>query len=399
MAKQELYTKMSAYQPRLPSMNAYDYYTAAGRKLESPVNMTSNQPPLREEVLWVKSNQSAFNLLQQGYSKSYWWPFSKLDKTFGFDELARWRNLARLINARIRWAIATQDGMDAVCDWRIGFKMARDIQGDWIILYLVGVAIEGLVHAPIIRELDFFSARECRELARTLIDSECTPDRMGTLVENEMASALQIIDQLLPEWKAYAPDFAALDEYLDGQELEPAMQQNRASLKRQVQQLQKNPTAYRQLRHEVRREICRLFQTFADALALQGGRYRPMPTKEYDPNTVFGNLLGVTPPALPQIAELYWRTRTRRRLMIAHLLLREYRLREGRYPASIEALNLKELTIDPFSGRPFVYRLTGERYLLYSVGVDGKDDGGHNPARQPHSEPPRDLFLIESGWR
>jgi hypothetical protein len=53
--------------------------------------------------------------------------------------------------------------------------------------------------------------------------------------------------------------------------------------------------------------------------------------------------------------------RTRRRLMLIHLLLRE-----GRYPDSLEPLNLQELAIDPFTGQPFVYRLIGERYQLES---------------------------------
>jgi hypothetical protein len=52
--------------------------------------------------------------------------------------------------------------------------------------------------------------------------------------------------------------------------------------------------------------------------------------------------------------------------MLVHLQLREYRLREGRYPDSLEPLNLQELAIDPFSGQPFGYRLTGERYQLSS---------------------------------
>jgi len=59
--------------------------------------------------------------------------------------------------------------------------------------------------------------------------------------------------------------------------------------------------------------------------------------------------------------------RTRRRVMLVHLQLREYRLREGRYPDSLEPLNLQELAIDPFSGQPFVYRLIGERYQLSSA--------------------------------
>jgi len=37
---------------------------------------------------------------------------------------------------------------------------------------------------------------------------------------------------------------------------------------------------------------------------------------------------------------------------------------------------LKELPMDPFSGRPLVYRVTKENFILYSFGCDFDDDGG-----------------------
>jgi hypothetical protein len=64
------------------------------------------------------------------------------------------------------------------------------------------------------------------------------------------------------------------------------------------------------------------------------------------------------------------------------LALRAYRQEHhGAYPASLGALApayLARLPIDPFGGgaTPYHYRLGGATYLLYSVGPDGKDDGG-----------------------
>jgi hypothetical protein len=151
------------------------------------------------------------------------------------------RNLARLVNARIRWAIATRDGMDAVHDWRVGFQMARHLQGDTTLNYLV---------------------------------------RCGG-GDNDSRT------------------YPALGRLL--------------------------------LRARVPRDG-------ADADSV---RAQPRPIRD-------------------------WEQRTRRRLMLIHLRLREYHLREGRYPDSLEPLNLQELAIDPFTGQPFVYRLIGERYQLES---------------------------------
>ncbi len=62
------------------------------------------------------------------------------------------------------------------------------------------------------------------------------------------------------------------------------------------------------------------------------------------------------------------------------LALRAFHRDHGRYPDTLSGLSpvyLSSLPNDPFSpGNRFHYRLTKERYILYSVGPDGKDDGG-----------------------
>ena len=37
---------------------------------------------------------------------------------------------------------------------------------------------------------------------------------------------------------------------------------------------------------------------------------------------------------------------------------------------------LSEVPQDPFSGKPLLYRRNAKGYVLYSVGLDGRDDGG-----------------------
>ena len=53
----------------------------------------------------------------------------------------------------------------------------------------------------------------------------------------------------------------------------------------------------------------------------------------------------------------------------------------GRYPHSLKELSpayIAEIPKDPFTDRDLVYRSDGTAYLLYSVGPNGKDDGGRN---------------------
>ncbi len=83
---------------------------------------------------------------------------------------------------------------------------------------------------------------------------------------------------------------------------------------------------------------------------------------------------------------------TRRNLGVAFALA-AYRRDTGHYPAKLDDLAPKYLAAIPadlFSGKPLIYRPTANGYLLYSVGVNGKDDGG----RTPEDNPPGDDLCV-----
>ncbi|MDQ1255949.1 MAG: hypothetical protein QG656_544, partial [Candidatus Hydrogenedentes bacterium] len=61
------------------------------------------------------------------------------------------------------------------------------------------------------------------------------------------------------------------------------------------------------------------------------------------------------------------------------LALELHRLAQGHYPETLDALApqfLSEVPADPFSEKPFVYKLVENDYLLYSAGANCLDDGG-----------------------
>jgi hypothetical protein len=71
---------------------------------------------------------------------------------------------------------------------------------------------------------------------------------------------------------------------------------------------------------------------------------------------------------------------TRNALLVTTLALQAYKQeRKGKYPEMLGDLvpaHLLAIPLDPFSGAPLKYRLTDEKYLLYSIGPDRQDDGG-----------------------
>jgi hypothetical protein len=59
--------------------------------------------------------------------------------------------------------------------------------------------------------------------------------------------------------------------------------------------------------------------------------------------------------------------------------LEQHRRSHGSYPGRLDALTQdlgSDTRVDPFIGKPFVYRPSNTGYVLYSAGPDGRDDGG-----------------------
>ena len=82
---------------------------------------------------------------------------------------------------------------------------------------------------------------------------------------------------------------------------------------------------------------------------------------------------------------------TQRRLTITAIALKRFELEHHRLPASLPELApefLAAVPIDPMSGQPLRYRLNADgSFVLYSVGEDGRDDGGDPNPPQPVSQP------------
>jgi hypothetical protein len=83
----------------------------------------------------------------------------------------------------------------------------------------------------------------------------------------------------------------------------------------------------------------------------------------------------------------------RREMSIAAVALRRYRLRHQDWPPSLAALVpefLSEVPRDWVNGEPLRYRRNNDgTFTLYSVGMDGQDDGG-NP--EPGQGTARSVF-------
>jgi hypothetical protein len=121
---------------------------------------------------------------------------------------------------------------------------------------------------------------------------------------------------------------------------------------------------------------------------------------DYDAMTVRLSALGITNAGeaffralkIPDLSEMFGpynfgstvlktlRVETARRVLVAAIALKRFQLKHGQLPARLNELVpefLKSVPIDPNDGKSLRYHPNADgTYLLYSVGDDGKDDGG-----------------------
>jgi hypothetical protein len=104
-------------------------------------------------------------------------------------------------------------------------------------------------------------------------------------------------------------------------------------------------------------------------------------------------LLTLLVPALRKVSQAYDRSEQVQRNLHIAFALAAYRGEHGRYPEKLAALApryLREVPDDLFTGGALVYRPADKGYLLYSVGANGRDEGG----RWRDDDPPGDDLAV-----
>lgn len=92
--------------------------------------------------------------------------------------------------------------------------------------------------------------------------------------------------------------------------------------------------------------------------------------------------IGLFAPAVNRATFILDRVAQRRDGVLVAIALERYRMAHGAYPATLDALVpglLPAVPPDRFDGGAIKYRLTEAGPIVYSVGVDGDDDGGRPP--------------------
>jgi len=147
---------------------------------------------------------------------------------------------------------------------------------------------------------------------------------------------------------------------------------------------------------QARLETIRQFKANAGAASLKlqiKARQAVLEKKFDEPLGKFRHLFSaIAIPNFSRSFEVTAQRETEKRMTIVVIALKRYQLRHGSFPAALAELTPKFVAaelIDPWSGKPFHYRLnTNQTFTLYSVGADGQDDGGDpTPAKSTNAPP------------
>jgi hypothetical protein len=106
-------------------------------------------------------------------------------------------------------------------------------------------------------------------------------------------------------------------------------------------------------------------------------------------NAIGEILISLMVPAIRKVQHAADRTEQTQNNLHVAFALAAYKAENGQYPKNLAALAPKYLAAIPndlFSGKALIYRRDANGYLLYSVGLNGKDDGGASRYDSPDSD-------------
>ena len=370
--------------PVMPRPNAFDFYVKAGNTVVG-YKQIGNAFGTKQKVVYslaqkealIRPNIGVIDTVHQGFAYRYCNPPSRSFNT-PFPYYARFRGLSRLLALqaqaraeRENWSGAADSCLDAV-------RLGADIPyGSPLIGDLVGIACQAIGRRQMWSVVEHLNAAQSRSaISRLMSIMDRRLPYTDTLQEEKWAMQANLLEVFNDPKKA-----ATL---ADGKTDDPNVSQKQSVLFYlfcSKTRIMENYTTYMDRSVQVAQQPY--------------GLHLPSPPLPKDP--INRELLPVYEAARLKNVE----NETQNGLLLVVLALHAFRMEHGQYPVSLNELApvcLKKLPNDPFAVQgTFKYRVTGRSYVLYSVGPDGKDDGGmpiDNP-KHPESSNPNARYFVE----
>jgi hypothetical protein len=358
---------------QLPPNNAYDEYRAIAEEMKQRLDADTRFKQIESAI----GNRQPLSAADRAYYLQRMEPYlrryerlvqrpsvvsAERSADTPFPELAGMRQIARaeaylmreeLRQKRYRAAIARADRLSRLAE------QARN--GGPLIHYLVGTAIHAIALQPIREELPRIQDRAALEaLLKLARDYEKRRVPLWKCMQEEYYFGLSV-HRDIAEGRTDYSKLASNDAQTGKRTRASSLLAGRLMVKTALP------------------EYHRLMQRMVEELKLPFGE-RPQRTAEDIERETRHPLNQILLPVFAQASDKEASEVAIMRLVGCTAAIRLHKQRTGKYPASLEALQLGEMIIDPFSGKPFVYT-TDPRFgfLLYSVSENRVDDGGQSP--------------------
>jgi hypothetical protein len=364
--------------PKVPRPNGFDLFVEAEKLIVAAkpavdsVNDTEvvNDPKIRAEKYslankqaWLRKNAAGFALFQKALRTPTRHPNQRFEAAPTFPYYARLRQLARYKSIEVHaremqgdWNGATQSRLDIV-------QMGNDTgRGGVLISGLVSIAIEAIGRDTPWPATEKLNLPQTRAALARLQNIYARRLLAADILQEEKYYGLTMLRAQMrdPKWR----DITKWDE-----DATPADR---------LRALVVSPETV--LQNYARTMDVHIANARLPLLAKKA----PLPT----PNDPFTKVLA---PVFSHANLNFARNDAGNAVWLCALALRAYKLENGKYPANLDELAphyLKEIPADPFGGgEKLRYRRTKDFYVLWSIGPDGKDDGGKPIGRRKGYKP------------
>lgn len=313
------------------------------------------------------------------------------------------REIASALCARAMLRVAEGKFDDAWADLLAAHRLARLVgRGGTLIEGLVGYYIDALASEAELAYLEAAPLTGKQVLAR-LRDLQALPPVSPMADKIDVAGRYVCLDALLNlTRRGVVNELAGDGGKLSPEEIKALAALDWAPVVKNITAFYDRMAAALRLKTRTERQAaCARIQADLEALARAAGNSKNVlkdvllgkdPGKDVAKG-IGDVLLGLMAPAIGRVQDAYDRVEQFRLNQLVAFALAAYRADHNKYPDKLDDLApayLKAVPGDLFSGKPLVYRPDAKGYLLYSVGVNGQDDGG----RWRDDDPPGDDLRI-----
>jgi hypothetical protein len=329
-----------------------------------PTDMNEDQRQAVKQ--WVTSNTQAIDYLKEGILKKYYWKPRTADTLLmemDLKDLRTFREAARLLCIQAKFMADEGQIEPALLQVADVYKMGTLLTGPRILVeQLVGIAISGLALNTAFQILEHTeSSPSILENFQQRVSSLYSKQ---TFLINVAAERLLFYDALENIYEGYGQD------------------KSNINIKKIYMKTIGIPWVFWE-RHKANI----MYDYFAAAAHKTPGQLHSEgnDVSSISKKMVRGTLLvRILTPAIERVILISYRPQVQTEALTAVTSLLRYKDNTGQYPNDLQELvaagYLDKLSIDPFSGGPLTYKLSGDNFELYSFAEDLDDDGGkHNP--------------------